>query len=336
LAVSPNSRAEPFFHCYLNRSLVYCIGLAFGVPIIDRRNIAEYFMFSRSYLTLALCLAPLVTSSVLADTFDFTGSVQHFTAPTAGLYDIVAFGAQGGGDAANSVSGGLGAQIGGEFTLTAGEILDIYVGGVGPTPAGDANGGGGGGTFVVPDLMATDPLVIAGGGGGSSLLRDGQGGLTTVVNGGGGGAGNDGGGGGGFTGNGGDGNFLGSLSGGGGRGFNNLAGGSGCSAATCGSPASGNGGYGGGGGGGGLGGGGGGGYGGGNGGTSSLSTSAGGGGGSFLDPSVIDALMMSGENSGAGLVTINPVTAVPEPGTLSLLMLTLVALRGLHRLARRG
>jgi hypothetical protein len=65
---------------------------------------------------------------------------------------------------------------------------------------------------------------------------------------------------------------------------------------------------------------------------------SGGGGGSFLDPGVIDALMVSGENSGDGMVTINLIaaTAVPEPDSLSLLALTLLAISGLRRLAGRG
>ena len=71
--------------------------------------------------------------------------------PTTGSYQILAFGAQGG-----NAAGGLGAEIGGDFTLTAGESLQIAVGGIG--------GGGGGGSFVISPGNA--PLVIAGGGGG--------------------------------------------------------------------------------------------------------------------------------------------------------------------------
>jgi hypothetical protein len=80
-----------------------------------------------------------------------------FIAPTTGIYDITAFGAEGGG-----VDGGLGAEIGGDVTLTMGTTLTILVGGAGG--AGSAGGGGGGGSFVVASVSA--PLVIAGGGGG--------------------------------------------------------------------------------------------------------------------------------------------------------------------------
>jgi hypothetical protein len=53
--------------------------------------------------------------------------------------------------------GGLGAEIGGDFSLTQGEILQIAVGGAGRSAGG---GEGGGGSFVVGPNNT--PLVIAG------------------------------------------------------------------------------------------------------------------------------------------------------------------------------
>jgi hypothetical protein len=265
---------------------------------------------NRGHLILALCGACLFPVPALAETLFFTGSVQSFTAATTGIYDIAAFGASGGNRPFFS-SAGLGAEIGGDFYLTAGEVLDLYVGGVGKDgtlqnaggPGLDISGagGGGGGTFVVVDLT-TGPLVIAGGGSGTL----GQPGLTTAVHSGAGGSGNGGGGGGGFTGNGGNG-----TDGQGGAGFPNLAGGAGYIDKIFNTgQLGGNGGYGGGGGGGYAAGGGGGGYGGGDGG--------GGGGGSFLDPSAVDALGIAGENLGDGMVTITLVSAAPEPASLPL------------------
>jgi hypothetical protein len=96
--------------------------------------------------------------------FDYTGAEVSFIAPTTGIYDITAFGAEGGG-----VDGGLGAEIGGDVTLTMGTTLTILVGG-----AGSAGGGGGGGSFVVASVSA--PLVIAGGGGGGGFASGGFGG----------------------------------------------------------------------------------------------------------------------------------------------------------------
>jgi hypothetical protein len=104
-------------------------------------------------------------SAARATPFDFTytGSLVAFAIPTTDAYQILAFGAQGG----NSVSfpngtvgiGGHGAEIGGDFLLSAGEILEIAVGGDG--------GGGGGGSFVVGP--GDTPLIIAGGGGAGDI-----------------------------------------------------------------------------------------------------------------------------------------------------------------------
>ena len=77
-----------------------------------------------SGILLSLLFAP----PAAADLFNYTGSVQTFTAPVAGQYQITADGASGGN---GILHGGFGAEIGGTFTLTAGEILSIYVGGEG-------------------------------------------------------------------------------------------------------------------------------------------------------------------------------------------------------------
>ena len=80
-------------------------------------------------------------------TVTLTAKVQTFTAPTTSVCDILAFGAQGGPDTASSagpVPGGLGAEIGGDVTLTAGQKLTVFVGGKG----GNGSAGSGGG-FVV-------------------------------------------------------------------------------------------------------------------------------------------------------------------------------------------
>ncbi len=98
-------------------------------------------------------------------TFNFNGSIQTFTVP-AGVTSLFvqAWGAQGGSGAlgGNSVgggTGGLGGYAEGFLAVTPGDILNIFVGGQGATPAGGFNGGGNGGT------------ANAGGGGGSSDIR---------------------------------------------------------------------------------------------------------------------------------------------------------------------
>jgi hypothetical protein len=99
--------------------------------------------------------------------FGYTVNLVTYTMPTTGLCQIAAFGAQGDGSTSAIVGpGGLGAEIGGDFNLTAGEALQIAVGGVGLT----GTLGGGGGSFVVGP--GNNPLVIAGGGGGGGTFRD--------------------------------------------------------------------------------------------------------------------------------------------------------------------
>src|SRR5262245_40615971 len=97
--------------------------------------------------------------------FSYTGSLVTFTVPINGIYQIIAFGAQGGSTGSFSFNvGGKGAEIGGNFSLTAGEVLQIAVGGAGVDRVG-VGAGGGGGSFVVGP--GNTPLVIAGGGGGA-------------------------------------------------------------------------------------------------------------------------------------------------------------------------
>lgn len=92
-----------------------------------------------------------------------------WTAPSTATYRIEAAGAQGGN------TGGQGAVIRGDFSLTQGQKLRIVVGQAG------IGTGGGGGSYVVRETGSTnsDIFVIAGGGGGKS---GGSGGTATVTN----------------------------------------------------------------------------------------------------------------------------------------------------------
>lgn len=103
-------------------------------------------------------------------TFNFTGSLQSYTVPVTGEYDLTAFGAGGGtGGILGANTGGPGAEIGGRFTLTAGTVLTVLVGERGISDVGFVGGGGGGASAV---YIAGDPfpLVMAGGGGGGAGL----------------------------------------------------------------------------------------------------------------------------------------------------------------------
>jgi len=154
-----------------------------------------------------------------ATVFEWTESIVDYTVPQTGIYDITAYGAQGG-------MGANGGEIGGAFSLTQGKILQILVGSVGvgggvnETNGYLGGGGGGGGSFVALGTSPTadSPLVVAGGGGGGSGYGGGiglgvVGGATTAGSGNGGfggatgitlggGSGSGGGGGGGFFGSG--------------------------------------------------------------------------------------------------------------------------------------
>jgi hypothetical protein len=277
-------------------------------------------------------------SAARATPFDFTysggGPLVTFTVPTTDTYQILAFGAQGGSASLSDLFGdfvgvgGRGAQIGGDFGLTAGETLQIAVGGAGSDLQGFGAGGGGGSFVVGP---GNTPLVIAGGGGGGATFLAGSlpggGGLTDP----------DGGNNGGTDGNGGPG--VGSGGGGGGGGF-----------FTAGGTVSGSGGGGafpdltggdvgggfGGGGGASLGAGGGGGYSGGGGGVriAGGSTSSGGGGGSF--DAGTDQILIADFRTGNGEVLITELAAaVPEPASITILGAGLACLMAVWHRKRR-
>ena len=110
--------------------------------------------------------------------YDYTGSVQTFTAPVSGTYQLEVWGAQGGS------SGGVGGYSIGTVYLTENQVLYINVGGAGNGTKGGYNGGGtaltggyGGGaaTHIATKsgLLSTlssnidNVLIVAGGGGGN-------------------------------------------------------------------------------------------------------------------------------------------------------------------------
>jgi hypothetical protein len=282
-----------------------------------------------------LALAFALVGAAHAGTYSYTGtSTQNFTAAQKGIYQITAYGAQGGTGyfipTYNATDpGGLGAEVGGDLLLTKGQSLTLLVGGKGGDgKGGEGAGGGGGGSFVA---LGSTPLVVAGGGGGGG--NDTGPGLAGTSGGGGnggtagaGGSAGQASGGGGFFGDGGDGGDGGT----GGKSFlNGGAGGVGGVVDYNSGGISGDGGYGGGGGGGGLGrgfnAGGGGGYSGG-GGETSIAADFAGGGGSYVDPGAANTFGFDGVRSGDGEIDITLLRAVPEPATWAMMLIGLGAL----------
>jgi hypothetical protein len=96
-----------------------------------------------------------------------TGGKQSFTVPVSGIYNIEALGAKGGNSSADTYIGGNGAKMSGNFSLNAGDVVEIAVGQMGENGIlGNwyMGGGGGGGSFV----RVNGILVVAAGGGGGA------------------------------------------------------------------------------------------------------------------------------------------------------------------------
>jgi hypothetical protein len=300
----------------------------------------NFLIYPKSHRFSAACTVAVVllfgVFSASAQTRDYlySGSEQTITL-NPGLYDITAYGAQGG--TAASDSGGKGAEMEAEFSFSGLTTLTLLVGGAGAgNPPSGSGGGGGGGSFVVNGLV---PLLVAGGGGGGCTLGSGGGSGLTGTSGAGGSTGASGGTsgtGGGTAHFGGGGGGGGYLTGGGSPdsesgypGGSFLSGGYGGSLDFYG----GTGGYGGGGGGGYVGGGGGGGYSGGGGGGYPTG-GGGGGGGSIVDPSAVAILaevsgIASPDDSPNGEIIITSV--VPEPTPLALAAISVLPLLRFRR-----
>jgi hypothetical protein len=291
----------------------------------------------KSVLGLAM-LFFFVCTIAHASLTSFNPGFHTFTVPTTGLYEITAWGAAGGSNAFFGGTGGSGAEFSAFFTLTAGDILDVYVGAAGANAPDRTldGGGGGGGTFVFDD--GAEPLIIAAGGGGASYQTNGISGQVFAFGANGAGAAGGEGGEPTFGGGGGVGGGGGGMTSGGGNGIDGATGGASWPslAGGIGAEGAGNGGYGGGGGGSESSGGGGGGFAGGGGGgvVGAGGGGGGGGGGSFLFRSGVEILETSspiypvGDVLHNGLLEIELVT--PEPAAWELAGLGLALLLGRH------
>jgi hypothetical protein len=144
-------------------------------------------------------------------TFDYTGAVQTYTVPAnVTTVAVTARGAQGGAGTTQGrtafISGGNGAEVRSLLAVTPGQVLSVYVGGMGGTApnsstAGAAGyngggipgtgdgygmmGGGGGGASDVRTggTALGDRVVVAGGGGGGGQAVGGGGGAPNGADG---------------------------------------------------------------------------------------------------------------------------------------------------------
>lgn len=145
----------------------------------------NYFNFRRVVQTLFLSAVVGVTTSeaqTVTQTFTYTGAVQQFTVPPCvGTMTIDVRGAAGGTGGSSGSAGGNGGGVTGVITSTPGQVMYIYVGGMGSVTAGGFNGGGNGGVSSTSSgsgggggsdiriggtALANRIIVAAGGGGG--------------------------------------------------------------------------------------------------------------------------------------------------------------------------
>lgn len=118
--------------------------------------------------------------------FPYTGTVQTLKVLDSGVYQLQVWGAQGGYQVEGY--GGMGGYSVGEVSITAGTILNIYVGGSGNSGGFNGGGiksyypGGGGATDIrVGGISLYNRFIVAGGGGsdGSGSRYGGYGGGTS-------------------------------------------------------------------------------------------------------------------------------------------------------------
>lgn len=113
--------------------------------------------------------------------FAYTGSIQTFTAPITGKYQLEVWGAKGGNSIHRDTNENAGGYAKGNINLKSGEKLSIYVGGKGGNPSAggwngggnskgtqaDSSGGGGATDIRMNGTSLTNRIIVAGGGGGN-------------------------------------------------------------------------------------------------------------------------------------------------------------------------
>jgi hypothetical protein len=128
--------------------------------------------FATAQARAALPAGCTETSGTVTCTFSFTGGAQSFTVPAdVTSINVAAFGAEGGG--ANISNGGGGGEAQAALAASAGDPIEVLVGGQGGNftdATAGFNGGGAGGAGGTGGIVNGDP---GGGGGGASDIRTG-------------------------------------------------------------------------------------------------------------------------------------------------------------------
>ncbi|MBL7930747.1 MAG: T9SS type A sorting domain-containing protein [Bacteroidia bacterium] len=135
------------------------------------KKIQRRFINHRAPTFLFLSIASIASLAQVTNTFTYTGAPQTFTVPPCvNALSVSIAGARGGNGLNSSVGpGGFGGHIAAVISVTPGQVLNLYVGGMGANAspsvgaAGGYNGGGAGGS--------QGSLYAGGGGGGASDIR---------------------------------------------------------------------------------------------------------------------------------------------------------------------
>lgn len=184
---------------------IICSGSTTSLSASSSNSTINWYTVSVSGTTVGTSLSganfivsPTVNTTYYAESFsdpttftlNYTGGIQTYTVP-AGVTTLTVdlMGAKGGSGYPSVSAGGNGGRVTGTISVTPGQVLQIYVGGMGgdasASLAGSAGfngggigalysgayggGGGGGATDIrVPPYSLSDRIAIAGGGGGGA------------------------------------------------------------------------------------------------------------------------------------------------------------------------
>ncbi|MES2131672.1 MAG: glycine-rich protein [Bacteroidota bacterium] len=141
---------------------------------------AKFYSRLLRYSFLVSVITSCVTlSAQTTQTFSYTGSMQSFTVPTCVTSITVDVRGSKGGDCIYNQPGtkpddlgGLGGRVVAVYTVTPGQVLNIFVGGISYNGGGNGAGsvaqanGGGASDIRIGGVTLTDRVIVAGGGGG--------------------------------------------------------------------------------------------------------------------------------------------------------------------------